>query len=52
VLKSGWAIEKLQEREMEKTKTLILMYSIIAVFIMNLAYIDSAGKSRTADDIV
>jgi hypothetical protein len=33
VLKSGCAIEKLQERDMEKTKTLILMYSVIAVFI-------------------
>jgi hypothetical protein len=39
VLKSGCAIEKLQERDMEKTKTLILMYSIISVFIMNLTYI-------------
>jgi hypothetical protein len=38
VLKSGCAIEKLQERDMEKTKSLILMYSVIAVFIMNLAY--------------
>jgi hypothetical protein len=39
VLKSGCAIEKLQERDMEKTKALILMYSVIAVFIMNLTYI-------------
>jgi hypothetical protein len=39
VLKSGCAIEKLQERDMEKTKTLILMYSVIAVFILNLTYI-------------
>ncbi|MDR1959859.1 MAG: IS4 family transposase, partial [Planctomycetaceae bacterium] len=39
VLKSGCAIEKLQERDMEKTKTLILMYSVIAVFIMNLTSI-------------
>jgi hypothetical protein len=38
-LKSGCAIEKLQERDMEKTMTLILMYSVIAVFIMNLTYI-------------
>jgi hypothetical protein len=38
VLKSGCAIEKLQERDMEKTKTLILMYSVVAVFIMNLTY--------------
>jgi hypothetical protein len=39
VLKSGCAIEKLQERDREKTKTLIVMYSVIAVFIMNLTYI-------------
>jgi hypothetical protein len=39
VLKSGCAIEKLQERDREKTKTLIVMYSIIAVFIMNLTSI-------------
>jgi hypothetical protein len=39
VLKSGCAIEKMQERDMEKTKTLVLMYSVIAVFIMNLIYI-------------
>ncbi|MDR1959353.1 MAG: hypothetical protein LBQ54_10005, partial [Planctomycetaceae bacterium] len=39
VLKSGCGIEKLQERDMEKTKTLIVMYSVIAVFIMNLTYI-------------
>jgi hypothetical protein len=38
VLKSGCTIEKLQERSMEKTKVLILMYSVIAVFIMNLTY--------------
>jgi hypothetical protein len=30
MLKSGCVIEKLQERDMEKTKTLILMYSITA----------------------
>jgi hypothetical protein len=39
VLKSGCATEKLQERDMEKTKTLIVMYSVIAVFILNLTYI-------------
>jgi hypothetical protein len=39
VQKSGCAIEKLQERDMEKMKVLILMYSVIAVFIMNLTYI-------------
>ncbi|MDR2741519.1 MAG: hypothetical protein LBB98_05110 [Treponema sp.] len=39
VLKSGCKIEKLQEREIGRMKGLILMYSVIAVFIMNLIYI-------------
>jgi hypothetical protein len=39
VLKSGCKIEKLQEREMGRMKALILMYSVIAVFMMNLTYI-------------
>lgn len=38
VLKSGCAIEKLQERSIEKTMTLILMYSIIAGKILNMTY--------------
>jgi hypothetical protein len=38
VLKSGCAIEKIQERSIEKTATLILMYSIIASMIMNMTY--------------
>jgi len=39
VLKSGCNVEKLQERSVEKMKTLILMYSIIAMTIMNITYI-------------
>jgi len=39
VLKSGCQIEKLQERRIEKTILLILMYSIISVRIMNLTYL-------------
>jgi hypothetical protein len=39
VLKSGCAVEKLQERSMEKTTLLVLMYSIIAAAIMNITYI-------------
>ena len=39
VLKSGCAVEKLQERTMEKTTVLVLMYSVIAAAIMNLTYI-------------
>jgi hypothetical protein len=36
VLKSGCATEKLQERSTGKTMALILMYSIIAVMILNM----------------
>ncbi|MCL2138335.1 MAG: IS4 family transposase, partial [Treponema sp.] len=39
VLKSGCAVEKLQERSIEKTTTLVLMYSIIAVAILNITHI-------------
>jgi hypothetical protein len=39
VLKSGCVVEKLQERSMEKTTTLVLMYSIIAAAIMNITFI-------------
>jgi hypothetical protein len=39
VLKSGCAVEKLQERSMEKTTTLVLMYSIIAAAILNITFI-------------
>ena len=39
VLKSGCAVEKLQARSMEKTKTLVLMYSIIAAAIMSITFI-------------
>jgi hypothetical protein len=38
VLKSGCAIEKLQERSIEKMTALILMYSIIAGKILNMTY--------------
>jgi hypothetical protein len=37
VLKSGCAIEKLQKRSIEKSATLIMRYSIIAVMIMTYA---------------
>ena len=39
VLKSGCAVEKLQERSIDKTTVLVLMYSVIAAAIMNLTYI-------------
>jgi hypothetical protein len=38
VLKSGCAVEKLQERSVEKTTALVLMYSIIAAAIMNITF--------------
>ncbi|MDR3356043.1 MAG: hypothetical protein LBO04_02535 [Spirochaetaceae bacterium] len=38
MLKSGCKTGKLRERNTEKMKVLILMYSVIAVFIMNLTY--------------
>jgi hypothetical protein len=38
VLKSGCNIEKIQARTMEVTTRLILLYSIISIFIMNLTY--------------
>jgi len=39
VLKSGCQIEKLQERSVGKTVLLILMYSVIAVMILNMTYL-------------
>jgi hypothetical protein len=39
VLKSGCAAENLQERTMDKTTVLVLMYSVIAAAIMNLTYL-------------
>lgn len=39
VLKSGCGIEKIQERSADKIVTLILMYSIIAIRIMNMTYL-------------
>jgi hypothetical protein len=39
VLKDGCMVEKLQERSIEKTAAFVLMYSIIAVFILNMTYI-------------
>jgi len=39
VLKDGCEVEKLQERSINKTTLLVLMYSVIAVLIMNMTYI-------------
>jgi len=45
VLKSGCAIEKLQQRSFEGLSKMILLYSIIAIHIMALTYL-----ARTAPD--
>ena len=37
-LKSGCAIEKLQERSMDKTTTLVFMYSVITAMMLNTKY--------------
>jgi hypothetical protein len=39
VLKSGCKVEKLQEHSVENTAALVVMYSVISVFIMNMTYI-------------
>jgi len=39
VLKSGCAVEKLQERSVDKITLLVLMYSVISVFILNLTHL-------------
>lgn len=39
ILKSGCEIEELQEREAERLKKLILMYSIIAIEILSITYL-------------
>ena len=49
VLKSGCTVEKLQERSMEKTVALVLMYSIISVLIMNLTYIARIHPNLSCD---
>jgi hypothetical protein len=49
VLKSGCKIEKLQERSMERMKALIVMYSVIAVYILNLTYIARINPDLPCD---
>jgi hypothetical protein len=39
ILKSGCAIEKLQERDASRLQKLILMYSIIAIRILSMTYV-------------
>ena len=49
VLKSGCNVEKLQERSIDKTVILVLMYSIISVFIMNLTYVARIHPKMSCD---
>jgi hypothetical protein len=49
VLKSGCNVEKIQERTIDKTIALVLMYSIISVFIMNLTYIARINPDLPCD---
>jgi hypothetical protein len=46
VLKSGCTVEKLQERSIDKTTLLVLMYSVIAAVIMNLTYIARVAPEK------
>ena len=39
VLKSGCSVEKIQQRTYEKIKPMLLIYSVIAMFIMTVTYI-------------
>jgi hypothetical protein len=51
VLKSGGCnIEKIQARSMEVTLSLIMLYSIIAIFIMNLTYAARLTPDRPCSD--
>jgi hypothetical protein len=51
VLKSGCNVEKIQERTVDKTVMLVLMYSIIAAFIMNLTYIARNNPDLPCDAV-
>jgi len=47
VLKSGCTVEKLQERSIERTTLLVLMYSVIAVAIMNMTYMARLNPKKS-----
>jgi hypothetical protein len=49
VLKSGCTIEKIQERSVENITALILMYSFIAVIIMNMTYMARVDPQLSCD---
>jgi hypothetical protein len=51
VLKSGCKIEKIQQRSVEGIELLILMYSIISIRIMQLAYL-SRNAPETPCDLI
>jgi hypothetical protein len=52
VLKSGCEIEELQEREAERLKKLILMYSIIAIEILSITYLARETPDASCETIL
>jgi hypothetical protein len=52
VLKSGCKIEELREREAEKLKILIAMYSIVAVKLLTVLYDSRAKEEKSCDGIL
>jgi hypothetical protein len=49
VLKSGCNAEKIQQRTFEKIKPMLLIYSVIAMFIMTVTYIGRVLPDTTCD---
>ena len=49
VLKSGCNAEKIQQRTYEKIKPVLLIYSVIAMFIMSVTYIGRVLPDTTCD---
>jgi hypothetical protein len=49
VLKSGCNVEKIQQRKYEKIKSMLLIYSVIAMFIMTATYIGRVLPDTSCD---
>ena len=50
VLKSGCNAEKIQQRTLEKINTILLIYSVIAMFIMSITYIARISPDTPCDE--
>jgi len=50
-LKSGCNIEKIQQRSVQKTVKLILMYSIIAIKILNMTYLARVSPDESCTTV-